>query len=160
MNLSIELIDVKWQKIFTIPQGTVLQKGRKGPFYKELIDASCRINDRFGVYAWGKDEKNIYYCGSFSKDYTSGKFKSNFHGRIAQYMGNHDGDTNKMVFDYINIALKSEDVNLFLLQYVSANLNGSILLATGCQDAGLIKLIERLLIYTNKTKGQVQWNRS
>ncbi len=83
-GIALALNQPRWQLIFTIPAGTVLTRGRGGP-YGEIVAAAHTVTDRFGCYSWQADG-NIFYCGSF-QDYA--KHKTNLAGRIAQYLVNH-----------------------------------------------------------------------
>lgn len=121
MEILLRIINPSWQPVYTIPQGTTLLKGRHG-LYHAMVEAAAQVQQRFGCYAWGVTDF-IYYVGSFSKDYTSGRHKSNLHGRLHNYLQNHrlkkNGrkNTNLMVFENLNTELKARAISLYLLNF-------------------------------------------
>lgn len=84
-NLTVAIHHPEWLTVFTIPRGTLLQKGRHG-VYHDSVEAAAVISARYGCYSWGTSDA-IHYCGCFAKDY--GRFKSNLHGRVHNYLQNH-----------------------------------------------------------------------
>jgi hypothetical protein len=165
MNISLTLSNHTWRPVFAIPKDTILQKGRHG-LYGDITKAAGAINERFGCYSWGSASK-IYYCGSFAKDYARGGFKTNLQGRVHNYLQNHRRkasgriNTNLMVFEKINNALRLNDVYLSLLTFEWLQLGDDrVDYATFSTDPNLIHAVEELLICTYRRLGQCQWNRT
>jgi hypothetical protein len=108
-DITLSVLDSAWTPVFTIPQGSVLLKGRPG-LYHEITGAADAVSDRCGCYSWGSPEA-IFYCGSFARDDLGGRFKSNLQARVHNYLQNHrtkhtgQKNTNLMVFENINEAL-------------------------------------------------------
>lgn len=164
MNLSIKLDKPRWQNIFTIPKGTVLEKGRRG-LYRDITGAAGKVNERFGCYAWC-GETAVYYCGSFAKDYAHGSHKSNMQGRVHNYLQNHrlqeNGrkNTNLMVFDNINVSLKYESISFRQLQLNSLHIGSDVItFSEFSNNPDAVKAVEQLLICTFRRLGQCEWNR-
>jgi len=165
MNFTLILHQSEWRTIFTIPRGTVLQKGRHG-LYHEIIKAAQSVKDRFGCYSWGS-ESVIYYCGSFT-DYARPEFKTNLQGRIHNYLQNHRlnertgrKNTNLIVFESINKALRQSDIFLRLLTFESLEIDDAqINFDTFTKDPNLIHAVESLLICNYRRQRQCEWNRT
>lgn len=121
MEISLKVVRSSWEIVYQIPKGTHLVKGRHG-LYHEIVTAAGKISERFGCYSWGAPEE-LFYIGSFSKDYKRGDHKSNLHGRIHNYLQNHrekesgQKNTNLMVFENINRALVAQDVMLYIYKF-------------------------------------------
>ena len=129
-----------------------------------INDVSARL--RFGCYRWGIDPDTICYCGSFSKDYTKSKFRSNLHGRLHNYLQNHGSQeserktTNLIVFDNVNVALQESAVQFQYLEFESLEIRNDVSTYQDyCQDPSLVKAVEQLLIALNRRIGQCEWNR-
>lgn len=166
LNLSLAIQRPDWRTIYTIPQGTVIPKGRKNPSYKSISSVTGEIQERYGCYAWG-DNSDIYYCGSFTDDYTGERFKSNFQGRIHNYLQNHRientgrKNTNLRVFENINSALPNNSVSLYLFTFFELHIGDTILdFASFTNDSALVQAVEQLLICIYRRNGQCQWNRT
>jgi len=167
MNFSLIVAQPQWRVISTIPKGVVLPKGRKNELYRAITGAAANVTERFGCYSWG-DETNICYCGSFAQDYASGNFVSNLQGRVHNYLQNHRLDTrtgrkntNLMVFENINTALKKGDVILRLFIFESLQIgNEKVDFVTFAENSYLVQATEQLLICSYRRKGQCQWNRT
>jgi hypothetical protein len=164
-DLALVLNKPFWKNIFTIPQGSVLQKGRHG-LYHEIVAAAAQVGARFGCYSWGSDSI-IYYCGSFAQDYARGNFKSNLHGRIHNYLQNHrqketgQKNTNLMIFENINTALNNGNVLLRHFYFDSLKVGGDLIeFNTFSNDPNLVHAVEQLLICSYRRQGQCQWNRT
>jgi len=129
--LVLKLNSANWNNVYTIPKGTVLQKGRHG-LYHEMVDAAALVSVRFGCYGWAIESDTICYCGSFSKDYTKSEFKSNLHGRLHHYLQSHGSpkperkNTNLMVFDNINTALRVAAVKFQHLEFESLEIGNDV----------------------------------
>jgi len=166
IDFSIKLHKPQWKIVCTIPKGTVLQKGRHG-VYREIIDATKLVKQRFGCYAWQSDT-TVYYWGSFAKDYIHGNFRTNLQGRIHNYLQNHRinsktdrKNTNLMVFENLNSTLKSKDVSLGILVFDRLNIgNDEIDFPIFTQDADLVHAVEELLICGYRRQKQCEWNRT
>ena len=165
MEFSLVLHQPQWRRVFTIPQGTVLQKGRHG-LYHDIVKAAAAVSERFGCYSWG-NERTVFYCGSFAQDYSRGNFNSNLHGRIHNYLQNHrvretgQKNTNLMVFESINESLKRNDVLLRLLMFESLHVGDDrVDFATFSTDPDLVHAVEQLLICTHRRQGECEWNRT
>ena len=160
----LALKDSEWKKVFIIPRGTILPKGRHGLYHKIMASAAT-VPDRFGCYAWG-NHSEIYYCGSFSQDYTRKEFRTNLHGRIHNYLQNHrqkpNGrkNTNLVVFENINNSLLASDVILFHLVFKSVQVGAEeVDFNTFSNDSYLVRAIEQLLISSYRKQNQCSWNR-
>lgn len=165
MNISLTLSNHIWRPVFTIPKGTILQKGRHG-LYHEITGAAETISERFGCYSWGS-ASTIYYCGSFAKNYSRGGFKTNLQGRVHNYLQNHRRkatgriNTNLMVFEKINDALQLNDVHLSLLTFDWLHIGDDrVDFATFSTDPDLVHAVEELLICAYRRQDQCQWNRT
>jgi hypothetical protein len=165
MKLSIVLHKPQWRNVYTIPMGTSLQKGRHG-LYPEIVEAAGNVREKFGCYSWSSDN-TVYYCGSFAKDYARGNFKSNLHGRVHNYLQNHKvkdtghKNTNLMVFENINYALKQGNVILQQLLFESLHFGNDILdFKSFSNDSNLVHVVEQLLISSLRRLGHCEWNRS
>jgi len=163
INLSIE--NPEWTVVYSIPAGTVLEKGRRG-LYHEMVGSAGLVSDRFGCYSWAASDGRVYYCGSFSKDYARGNFKSNLHGRLHNYLQNHREkdsgfkNTNLMVFEHVNSLLGSDRVSFQHLKFDSIAIGGeSVSYSEYCEDSSLVKAVEQLLISSYRRIGQCEWNR-
>jgi hypothetical protein len=164
-KLSLVINDPAWQVVFMIPQGTQLIKGRHG-IYHEITNAAGTIKNRFICYAWGIND-SINYCGSISQNYASGRYKSNLHGRIHNYLENHRRNengrtnTNLMVFDNIRQILVDKDVYLYYLTFSWLNIGDEqVSYQNYSNDSDLIHAVEQLLIASYKRIGQCTWNRT
>jgi hypothetical protein len=165
MNFSLALQQLNWRTIYTIPQGTVIPKGRTNSTYKTITIAAGNIQERFGCYAWS-DTVNIRYCESFADDYSGGRFDSNFQGRVHNYLQNHrisdagHKNTNLMVFEKINASLQNNSVALYLLTFASLQIDNAIVsFSSFTNDSDLVQSVEQLLICIYRWYGQCQWNR-
>ena len=165
MNLSLMLHMPRWLVVFTIPQGSALQKGRHG-LYHEIVNAAANVHERFGVYSWCSDSQ-LYYCGSFAQDYANGGFRSNLHGRIDNYLQNHKikdtghKNTNLVVFENINDALKQESVALKYLTFDSLHLGEDLVDYNAfSNNPDLVHSVESLVICSYRRIGQCGWNRT
>ena len=154
-----------WRAVHTSPVGSVLTKGRKDGESRALAGAAATIAYRYGCYSWQSDG-TVLYCGSFSKDYSGGQFKTNLEGRLYQYLVNHkreaDGrpkNTNAKVFDLLNGVLKNMPATLQLLQFDSLTVDRRVTrFGDFAADAALVRAIEAWVIWAYKTVGQCQWN--
>lgn len=165
MNFSLVIHQSQWRTIFTIPQGTTLQKGRHG-VNRDITKAAASISEKFGCYSWGSDSV-IFYCGSFAQDYARGNFKTNLQGRVHQYLQNHGRkgakrrNTNLMVFDNINDILKQSNVLLRLFTFESLHIGDDhIDFVTFSMNPDLVHAVEQLLICTYRRQEQCKWNRT
>jgi hypothetical protein len=162
---ALQAVRAVWRVVHTSPAGSVLTKGRKDGESRSLAGAAAAIAHQFGCYAW-ESNGTVLYCGSFSKDYSGGQFKTNFEGRVYQYLVNHrretDGtpkNTNAKVFDLLNGVLRTAPATLQLLQFESLIVDGSaIAFGDYAADATLVRAIERWVIWSYKTVGQCPWN--
>jgi hypothetical protein len=162
---AIQATSVGWQVVYASPAGTVLMKGRKNGGSRAVIGAAAGIAVRFGCYSW-ESNGTVLYCGSFSKDYAGGQFKTNFEGRVYQYLANHKRDddgtpknTNAKVFDLLNGLLKTAPVRLQFLRFESLSIDGKpIAFEAYSGDAALVRAVERLVIWSYKKVGQCPWN--
>ena len=164
MEISIKIDNPSWEVVYKIPKNTPLAKGRHG-LYHEIVSAAGKIQERFGCYSWSGTE-TIFYVGSFSKDHARGNYKSNLHGRIHNYLQNHrlaeNGrkNTNLMVFEKINSALQSGDVNLSIFRFSELQIGvEKVHYEHYSEDAELVRAVEQLLICSYKRKNQCAWNR-
>lgn len=161
MRFAIEIVNPRWNKVFTVPFGAALPKGKRD-MSKSILHAAKSITDSFGCYSWASNDE-VYYCGSFS-EYAN--FTSNFEGRIYQYLTNHrraeDGspsNTNARIFDLLNEALRISDVTLQLLRFDHLKCSDAVYeFDTFAADSDLTKAVERLLIATYTRMGQCEWN--
>jgi hypothetical protein len=164
IELSLAINEPFWQTVYEIHQSNFLLKGRHGS-YHAIVEAAGNIKSRFGCYGWGTSE-NLFYIGSFSKDYTHGDHKSNFHGRIHNYLQNHrlkesgQKNTNLLVFENINHALLANNVILYILCFDSIQI-GQEQIDYSCyaQSPELVRAVEQLLICSYKRNNQCSWNR-
>lgn len=158
-RLLLEVLQPHWVTVFAIPKGTVVPKGRHGP-YHELMKATATVEQRYGCYAWTTPVA-IRYCGCITKDYKNVEFKSNLHGRVHNYFQNHHGQTNKYVFDRINEALHESDILLQWLSFDSLILNDRECdFSTFSNDRTMVRAVEELLILTHRRIGECDWNRT
>ncbi len=166
LDYSITIQKPSWRILYEIPQHTVLVKGRKNNVYKAITSVAGAIQERYGCYAWG-NKSNIYYCGSFAKDYRGNKFSSNLQGRIHNYLQNHkvkdtgNKNTNLMVFENINSSLPACSIVLYLFEFAKIQIGHEIIdFITFTSDSSLVQAVEQLLICTFHRNGQCQWNRT
>ena len=165
MDFSVILHQPRWQTVYTIPQGIGLQKGRHG-LYHNIAEAAGSVGEKFGCYSWRSDS-TIFYCGSFAQDYRCGKFRTNLEGRIHQYLQNHGRkdakrkNTNLIVFENINAALREDNVLLCLFMFQSLQIgDDKVNFAAFSTDPDLVHVVEQLLICSYRRQGQCQWNRA
>ncbi len=166
MQFSVSIQQPEWQTVFVIPKSTVLIKGRRNSLYKAITAAAAAVSLRFGCYSWGNTSQ-IFYCGSFAQDYARGGFKSNLQGRVHNYLQNHRlrdtgrKNTNLMVFENINSALKQDDVVLRLFTFETIQIaSATVAFTTYASDPDLVHAVEQLLIATHRRQGECQWNRT
>lgn len=166
ISIELNVDNPHWDLVYSIPSGTVLEKGRRG-LYHEMVDSASLVTVQFGCYSWANDSEVVLYCGSFSKDYTRGNFKSNLHGRLHNYLQNHrekesgSKNTNLMVFENVNSLLVSRGVKFQHLVFDTIEIGGeSVTFDEYCNDASLVKAVEQLLISSYRRVGQCEWNRS
>ncbi len=164
-DLTLIIHNPVWTPVFTIPKGTILPKGRHG-LYPEITQAAAAVNFRYGCYSWGS-QSEIYYCGSFAQDYVHGRFKSNLHARVHNYLQNHrtketgQKNTNLMVFEKINEALVRENIILNVFSLEEINFYDRVYtFSQYCEDPDLVHTVEQLLISWYRKQGQSQWNRT
>lgn len=164
MEIGLKILNPHWDVVYNIPKGTSLQKGRHG-LYHDIVDAAGKFTLHFGCYSWGHADE-IFYIGSFSKDYKHGNHKSNLAGRIHNYLQNHrtketgQKNTNLMVFERINEALTTQDITLNLFQFDFLELGSTrIDYLAYTNDADLVRASEQLLICSYKKVNQCNWNR-
>lgn len=164
MDASLVIHNSFWETVYKIAVSTPLVKGRHG-LYHEIVKAAGLIQSRFGCYAWGTFD-NLFYIGSFSRDYQRGDHKSNLHARIHNYLQNHrtkeNGrkNTNLMVFENINQLLLTSDVSIFIYGFDYLEIGHERVEYTKyCEDAELVRAVEQLLISSYRRKGQCTWNR-
>lgn len=164
MDISMKIYNPYWETVFTIPNNTPLVKGRHGMNH-DLVKAAGQVQSKFGCYAWGTAEE-LYYIGSFSKDYKRGNHKSNLGGRIHNYLQNHREkekgrkNTNLMVFENINKLLLSNDVSLFIYKFESLEIGDEkVDYSTYCEESDLVRAAEQLLICLYRRRNQGKWNR-
>jgi hypothetical protein len=163
-HLGFEIVSPRWKLVTQVPKGSVLPKGRQA-LSRDVILAARRFAERFGVYSWGTEAQALY-CGSFSRDYNSSQFESNFEGRIHQYFCNHkrhDGgvakNTNALVFDRINDAWRSDCIVLRLFDFDELRSLGALFGPSQyASDSGLVRAVERVVIWAHKQKGECAWN--
>ncbi|MBE7435440.1 MAG: hypothetical protein HS100_16110 [Anaerolineales bacterium] len=164
MEISLKVFNPHWEVVYNIPKGTSLQKGRHG-LYHDLVNAAGNVTVRFGCYSWGHADE-IFYIGSFSKDYKHGNHKSNLAGRVHNYLQNHrtketgQKNTNLMVFERINEGLAIRDITLKLFQFDFLELGlQRVEYASYIIDTDLVRALEQLLICSYKNIDQCRWNR-
>ncbi len=164
--IELRVANPRWSIVYSIAMGTVLEKGRRG-LYHEMVDSAGLVTVRFGCYSWASESEDVYYCGSFSKDYARGNFNSNLHGRLHNYLQNHrekesgSKNTNLVVFENINSLLVSTGVRFQHLEFDTIEIGGeSVSFQQYCNDANLVKAVEPLLISSYRRVGQCEWNRS
>ncbi len=165
-GFSISVFSPQWPVVYTIPKGTVLVKGRRHWLYKDIMKATQNITHKCGCYSW-MSKTVVYYCGSFT-EYSSGRFKTNLQARIHNYFQNHRQradtgrkNTNLMVFEKINAALKHEDVHLSLFTFESLDIDNCRLgYDDFSQDPDLVHAVEELLICSYRRRHQCAWNRT
>lgn len=166
-DLAISLHNPHWEPVYTLPSGTMLPKGRKNEWYKDIREATRKVNQRFGCYVWG-NTTTVWYCGSFAQDYARKEFQTNLEGRVHNYLQNHRVDagtgrinTNKMVFDKLNERLLQEEALLQVLVFDSLVLGTTVVsFATFSNDSDLVHTVEQLVICTYRRQGECQWNRT
>lgn len=164
MEIRLKIHKPHWEDIYRIPKGVYLQKGRHGS-YHEIVEAAGKVSARFGCYSWGSADE-IFYIGSFSKDYKHGRRKSNLHGRVHNYLQNHrtketgQKNTNLMVFEKINETVVTQDVALKLFQFEHLELGAKqIRYVEYTEDTDLVRALEQLLICSYRKINQCNWNR-
>jgi hypothetical protein len=163
-SLSLIISRPAWKPIIMIPRGSILQKGRHGLYHNITAEAAL-VKEHFGCYSWG-NASEIFYIGSFSRDRKNNRFQSNFQARIHNYLQNHrlneNGrkNTNLMVFENLNDALKTQDIFLRIFTCEWIRFGDKEWDITRISDDGdLVLSCERLLISWYKALGQCQWNR-
>jgi hypothetical protein len=162
---ELKLFGAEWKTVFSVPQGTELEKGRHG-LYQELVTSAGKIDARYVCYAWGTDDI-IYYCGSVARDYARGGFKSNLQGRVHNYLNNHQTkdtgriNTNLMVFQNIQKILADNEVFLYQLVFQSLTIgNDAVNFQDFSNDPDLVHAVEQFLIAHYKRNSQAVWNRT
>ena len=162
--ISLRLEFPRWDNLVTIPQGTLLIKGRHG-HYHSIMDTLAEVPDRFGCYAWGVGEE-IAYCGSFTGDHVRSGFKNNIQARVHNYWQSHsigkrgNPNTNLMVFNGIKAALQHQAVHFWLIRFDSIHIGDeSVSFKDYCQSPDLVLAVEELIIRIYKRRGECQWNR-
>lgn len=164
MEIGLKVFHPHWEVVCSIPKGTSLQKGRHD-LYHDIVDAAGKVTVRFGCYSWGHADE-IFYIGSFSKDYKHGNHKSNLAGRVHNYLRNHrtketgQKNTNLMVFEKLNNALVTQDVVLSIFQFDFLELGLEQVNYTAFSiDTDIVRTVEQLLICSYKKHEQCAWNR-
>jgi|SRR3990172_9133964 len=159
MNVHIEIIELQIYDVFTIPHSEHIVKGGKkaNPL---IFEACAGIDDKYFCYCW-RTSNNILYVGSVTADYTSSQHKNNLLGRLGNYLQNHSGTTNKMVFDNINATLSKATVSLGLFRFKCIALDNDRWNYTDCsKKPEVMQMLEEILICRYRLLGQAQWNRT
>lgn len=159
MDVSISIKSLAQAMIFTVPQNGLLIKG--GKKVNPVIWNACeKVVDRYCCYYW-KDATSVRYVGSISADYTSSQHRTNLVGRISNYMQNHSGTTNKMVFDNVNALLNSSSVEFGIFRFIAVEIDGAEYCYDVCaKNSSIIQMIEEILICRYRLTGQADWNRT
>lgn len=165
-QFSLSIHDPHWKDVFTIPRGTVLQKGRHG-IYPELVKAAGAVDLRFGCYSWGAVNL-VHYCGSFAQDNKRGNFNSNLHARVHHYWQTHNQkkktghkNTNLMVFENIGSVLRTDSVHLRVFSFSQMQFGEkNLTLSDFSQEPDIVHAVEQILIATYRKRGECSWNRS
>jgi hypothetical protein len=165
MDLSIQIINSKWKRIFTIKAGTTPDQ-LQGEVYPDIRKSAGNIKNHFLCYSWGTEDE-IKYCGSVARDYTHGSQKSNLEGRIRNYFRNHrqesNGRKNANLNVYQNIieTLKVTDIYLSIFEFTEIRLGEKrFSYSEYSEDPELVQAVEQLLICSYKHIGQSPWNRT
>jgi hypothetical protein len=166
MKLSLHVPEFWWEDVYTIRQGLFLEKGRHGQ-YSGIMDATKLVLDKYGCYSWCRGGI-VSYCGSFSQDYISGKFKTNLQARVHNYLQNHrirnstgQKNTNLIVFENINRALVNDDVTLRIFRFDSLQIGETRVSHFDYSlNADLVHSVEQLLICCYRRIGECAWNRT
>lgn len=159
MDISVAIKSVSKTDIFSLTQGSTLSKGgkKKSP---DIWTACETVSDRYCCYYW-KDKDRIRYVGSISADYTSPQHKTNLIGRISNYLQNHSGTTNKMVFEKVNQLLVCSEIHLGIFQFKKIMIDHvSYPYAVCVQNSAIIQMAEEILICKYRLIGEADWNRT
>jgi hypothetical protein len=163
MDFTIEVQHPIWQPVITIPQGSILAKGRRNDWYRTITTAAGNVIAPCGCYCWHTTDK-VLYVGSF-RPYKN--FKSSLHARVHNYLQNHGKaekkklNTNRMVFDNLNLILQQSEILFSYLTFESLRLGNDIInFETFSSDPTLVHAVEELLIATYRRAGQCEWNRT
>src|SRR5262245_29627196 len=159
MNIKIDITNLRIDNIFTIAKGRSIVKG--GKRVNSAIFQDCgTITDTYFCYCW-RDSNVVLYIGSVTKDYKSGQYANNLLGRISNYLQNHSGSTNKMVFDNVNTLLSVSDVQFGLFRFDQLLFEGMHRSYLDCtKTVALMKMLEAILICRYRLVGEAIWNRS
>jgi hypothetical protein len=155
--MKIEIPQFAWQTIYHIPQGNVLIKGQGNELSRNILKAAETILAQYGCYGWFADE-TLVYVGSFSPYQSEA---SSLRGRLKNYLGNHDGSTNKMVFDKANEALVHHVVTIAYFTFEALYLDEQpIAFAEFSHQGHFVRVVEELLICIYRRQDMCNWNRT
>lgn len=165
MDLSIQIMNPNWRRIFTIKAGTNPDQ-LQGAVYSEIRESAGNTKNHFLCYSWGTEDE-IMYCGSVARDYLHGSQKSNLEGRVRNYFKNHrqeaNGRKNANLNVYQNIVetLHATDVHLSIFEFSELRLGEKkFSYSEFSEDPELVQAVEMLLICSYKHIGQSTWNRT
>lgn len=163
-DITVKILRPNWNTIYTLQRGQRLLKGRRTEIYQPIMEACKTVEDESGIYAWGNNDNEINYIGSFST-YVRGDMDTSLQGRIHNYLQNHsknkkdNPNTNLRVFNLIREKLQSSDVYLFHLNFNSLEFTEeSIDFLTFSKTKYIVAGIEQMLITFYKKKNQCSWN--
>lgn len=159
MNIDIRVNSIVLRDLFSIPMGGTLLKGGK-KVNSEIWGACEAITDQFCCYYW-RDDISVRYVGSVTAEYTSTQYKTNLCGRIGNYLQNHNGQTNKRVFDNVNANLVTHNIHFGIFRFGSTWIDGVQYHCQQCiVNQPIMQMFEEILICRYRLLGQADWNRT
>ena len=140
-----------------------MTKGRRSEHYRLVRAAGREVVDPHGCYSWWAGPR-LVYVGSFGP-YSRDEFVSSLEGRLHNYLQNHGSkirpNTNAWIFENLLKTLASEPVELRVLRFESALIDGTTytFAEVGMKKA-IVLALETMLIASNRLSGGCTWNRT
>jgi len=162
---SIVIQGLRWETVVEIPQGTVLEKGRKNQWYQQITTSAANLVVPWGCCAWASKDV-IYYIGSF-RPYARKSYKSSLQGRVSNYLQNHrtkNGgyeNTNLHIFNNINTVLQNQPMMPTHLTFDTMKIGARVIdFAMFSGESVFVHAVEQLLICTYRLDSECIWNRT
>ena len=162
-DLEWSLCQARWVPVYRFESGMKLTKGRRSLHYWPLRKATREVDDPCGCYSWWVGSEPAY-VGSFSP-YSKSEFGSSLEGRLHHYLQSHGKNacpnTNAWVFGNLVAAMTGDTVELQVLRFSEARINGvSYSFETVSKQKAIVLALESMLIASYRLSGGCSWNRA
>jgi hypothetical protein len=160
--MKIEIKGLKNKHVFSFEKYLMSGRTNNENLLKKCSEITYKQSCYYFEETVGEDNK-VIYVGKYSV-YKKAKSGQNFKERIAQYLSNHKSQkTNIKLFNYINEFLNDgankdnnpKQINLGVFEFEALSFgNSEIGFEKVCENRFAIDLLERILIYNFKEKGE------